>query len=81
MKKEDKKRKEKVNSKRIIIYVAFLLMLIYLIYAVYLLVKEPTNKVTIEKPVCIEKQNGIRRNGYKQRESSHEKNHRQPISV
>lgn len=49
MKKEDKKRKEKVNSKRIIIYVAFLLMLIYLIYAVYLLVKEPTNKVTIEK--------------------------------
>lgn len=49
MKKENKKSKEKVNSKRIIIYVAFILILIYLIYAVYLLIKEPTNKVTVEK--------------------------------
>lgn len=49
MKKENKKRKENVNNRRIIIYVAFILMLIYLIYAVYLLVKEPTNKVTVEK--------------------------------
>ena len=49
MKKENKKRKENVNNRRIIIYLAFILMLIYLIYAVYLLVKEPTNKVTVEK--------------------------------
>lgn len=49
MKEENKKGKEKVNSKRIIIYVAFILILIYLIYAVYLLIKEPTNKVTVEK--------------------------------
>lgn len=46
--KEDKKSKEKINSKKIIIYVAFILILIYLIYAVYLLVKEPTDKVTVE---------------------------------
>lgn len=49
MKKENKKSKEKVNNKRIIIYMTFVLILIYLIYAVYLLIKDPTNKVTIEK--------------------------------
>lgn len=42
------KKKEKINRKRIIIYVAFIVILIYLIYAVYLLVKEPTDKITVE---------------------------------
>lgn len=49
MKEKSNIRKDKVNRKKIIIYVAFILVLIYLIYAVYLLVKEPTDKVTVEK--------------------------------
>lgn len=46
MKKEENKKK--FNRKKIIIYITFLLVVIYLIYAVYLLVKQPTNKVTVE---------------------------------
>ena len=50
MKKEEKKENtKKLNRKKIFIYIAFILVLIYLIYAVYLLVKQPTNKVTVEK--------------------------------
>ena len=45
MKEENKKR---VKGKKIIIYLTFIFILIYLIYAVYLLVKEPTDKVTVE---------------------------------
>ena len=49
MKKEEKKEnRKKLNRKKIFIYIAFILVLIYLIYAVYLLVKQPTNKVTVE---------------------------------
>ena len=47
--KEENKNKEKINAKRIMIYIVFIIILIYMIYAVYLLVKEPTNKVTVEK--------------------------------
>lgn len=48
MKKEDSiKNKNKLN-KKVIIYIAFCLLMLYLIYAVYLLVKQPTNKVTVE---------------------------------
>lgn len=42
------KKDKKLNKKKIIIYVAFVLILMYLIYAVYLLLKQPTNKVTVE---------------------------------
>lgn len=49
MKEINKKKKGKVNRKKIIIYIAFIFVLVYLIYAVYLLVKEPTDKVTVEK--------------------------------
>ncbi len=42
------RKKGKSDSKKIIIYIAFFLILIYLIYAVYLLVKQPTDKVTVE---------------------------------
>lgn len=49
MKEENKKNDNKVNKKRIIIYITFCVVLIYLIYAVYLLVKQPTDKVTVEK--------------------------------
>ena len=49
IKLEREENKKRVNKKRIIIYVAFIFILIYLIYAVYLLVKEPTDKVTVEK--------------------------------
>lgn len=41
--------KKESNGKKVIIYVLFVLVLAYLVYAVYLLVKEPTDKVTVEK--------------------------------
>ena len=44
-----KRKEKKLNTKKILIYITFILILIYLIYAVYLLVKQPTNKVTVEK--------------------------------
>lgn len=47
MKKVEEKRK--LDKKKIIIYITFIFVLIYLIYAVYLLVKEPTDKVTVEQ--------------------------------
>ncbi len=49
MKEENKTTKKKVNRKKIIIYIALVLILIYLAYAVYLLVRQPTDKVTVEK--------------------------------
>lgn len=48
--KEDVK-KEKLKAKQLVLYFVFVLMLIYLVYAVYLLVKQPTDKVTVEKGV------------------------------
>ena len=48
MKEENKRNKKKVKGKKLIIYLTFVFVLIYLIYAVYLLVKEPTDKVTVE---------------------------------
>jgi len=49
LKEENKITKKKVNRKKIIIYIALVLILIYLAYAVYLLVRQPTDKVTVEK--------------------------------
>ena len=49
MKEDNKITKKKVNRKKIIIYIALVLILIYLAYAVYLLVRQPTDKVTVEK--------------------------------
>lgn len=47
-KERNRKNIKKLNRKKIFIYIAFILLLSYLIYAVYLLVKQPTNKVTVE---------------------------------
>lgn len=47
--KSDKKKK--IDKKKIIIYIAVLLIVMYMIYAVYLLVKQPTNKVTVDKGI------------------------------
>lgn len=52
--KSDKKKKlekKKIEKKKIIIYIAVLLIVMYMIYAVYLLVKQPTNKVTVDKGI------------------------------
>ena len=50
LREEKSEEKDRHNSrKKVIIYVVFVLVLAYLIYAVYLLVKEPTDKVTVEK--------------------------------
>lgn len=46
--KNNNKIKKKVNKKKIIIYIALVLIVVYLIYAVYLLVRQPTDKVTVE---------------------------------
>ena len=44
--------RSKLNKKKILIlYIALFLIFIYLMYAVYLLVKQPTNKVTVEQGV------------------------------
>ena len=43
------KLKKESNGKKVIIYLVFVLVLVYLTYAVYLLVKEPTDKVMVEK--------------------------------
>lgn len=43
------KNKKEINKKRIIIYISILLIILYLVYAVYLLVKQPTDKVTVDK--------------------------------
>ena len=43
------KLKKESNGKKVIIYLVFVLVLVYLVYAVYLLVKEPTDKVMVEK--------------------------------
>ena len=45
MKEKTKKVK---NKKKIIIGIIFALISLYLIYAVYLLIKQPTDKVTVE---------------------------------
>lgn len=46
--KEKKKTKNKVNRKKIVVYIVLALVIMYLVYAVYLLVKQPTDKVTVE---------------------------------
>ena len=42
------KRKFKKIRKKIFMYIVLVLILLYMIYAVYLLIKQPTNKVTVE---------------------------------
>lgn len=42
------KKKNKVNRKKIVMYIVLALVIMYLTYAVYLLVKQPTDKVTVE---------------------------------
>ena len=58
MKKQDKTIKEKetekindkkINKKKIILYIVGLAIVIYLLYTIYLLIKEPTNIVTVEE--------------------------------
>ena len=55
--KEETKKSE--NKKRVIIVITFSLILIYLAYAVYLLVKNPTNKVTVEDGILYMEETNI----------------------
>lgn len=48
MKEENIKENGKVNKKRLIIYITFFLILIYMMFAVYLLISQPIDKVTVE---------------------------------
>ena len=43
------KKGKDTNKKRIIIYISIILIILYLMYAVYMLVKQPTDKVTVDK--------------------------------
>ena len=42
-------KKKKTNGKKIVIYIAIFLIIMYVFYAVYLLLKQPTSKVTVEQ--------------------------------
>ena len=48
-KETEKLNKKKVNKKKIILYAVGLAIVIYLLYTIYLLIKEPTNIVTVEE--------------------------------
>lgn len=49
MKEEENiKSNGKVNKKRLIIYITFFLILVYMMCAVYLLIRQPIDKVTVE---------------------------------
>lgn len=48
MKEENIKDNSKVNKKRLIIYITFFLIIIYMMFAVYLLISQPIDKVTVE---------------------------------
>ena len=48
MKEEIIKNNSKVNKKRLIIYITFFLIIIYMMFAVYLLISQPIDKVTVE---------------------------------
>lgn len=54
-----KKNKRKFNKKSVIMLVAFTFIVIYLIYAVYLLVKQPTDKVTVEQGTLYQEETNI----------------------
>ena len=43
------KKGKETHKKRIIIYISIILIILYLMYAVYMLVKQPTDKVTVDK--------------------------------
>ena len=43
------KKKNKINRKRIIIYLVLLVVIIYIAYTIYLLIKQPTNIFTVEE--------------------------------
>ena len=75
MKEKTKKVK---NKKKIIIGIIFALISLYLIYAVYLLIKQPTDKVTVENGTLyleetdvgyiIRDEKVVKGNNYKQKE-------------
>lgn len=48
-KETEKLNRKKVNKKKIILYAVGLAIVIYLLYTIYLLIKEPTNIVTVEE--------------------------------
>ena len=64
MEKEKKKRKRKKKkvsqSKKIVLYVSFAIILLYIMYASYLLVKQPTNVFTIEEGKLYQEENIFR---------------------
>lgn len=60
MKKEEKKKKNVINKKKIGIYIIFLVGLIYVCYTIYLLVKQPTNIFTVEEGKLYQEETDVR---------------------
>lgn len=54
-----KRRKRKFNNKKAIIGIIFAVVLIYIVYAIYLLVKEPTDKVMVEQGTLYQEETDI----------------------
>ena len=59
MKEENNKQKNKFKKKKVVMYIALLIIIIYLVYAVYLLVKQPTDKVTVENGTLYQEETDI----------------------
>lgn len=56
---KEEKQKNKINRKKIIMNIAIVLIVIYLFYAVFLLVKQPTDKVTVENGTLYQEETDI----------------------
>ena len=56
---ERRKQKNKINRKKVIVNIVIVLILIYLFYAAFLLVKQPTDKVTVENGTLYQQETDI----------------------
>lgn len=56
---KEEKQKNKINRKKVIANIVIVLILIYLFYAAFLLVKQPTDKVTVENGTLYQEETDI----------------------
>lgn len=57
--KQTKVNNKKINKKRIILYIALLVLIVYVFYIIYLLVKQPTDVITIEEGKLYQEETNI----------------------
>lgn len=51
--------KSNKSKRKIIVYIGFLFVIVYVLYAIYLLLKQPTDKFTVEKGMLYEQETDI----------------------